>query len=409
MAAEDLNVVVTIGPNNDPEALALPSNVHVHRWLPLRPLLAHSDAVVCHGGSGTTLAALHAGLPLVLVPQGADQFENALACEKAGAAQVLSPDVLNSAAVRDAVRTVIGEASGERAAAQRLAGRSRPCRPRATRCASSRPSPRHRGSGPPDVLCPRIPGRRWCWHPCWAAPAGVPYGRGCDRLPAPIVVARPSPHRHRPRHGRRARRRVGAHAAGGGRSYLHRAGPVHVGAPEFLRRVRVPERRAPGHDRTRSAAIGRRRGSGQFRVRWAGGRKRSGHQRAAVRRLARCPVHHGRRGAGAGAGRARRIRRLAGPRRRRRARTRRSPPARHPHHGAGGGGGFDAGEPQGVHLEATLVGILGSDSGLAEGYDVAVASAGLLDATPAGRWASRPPCTPSGWRPGRPPTTFAPR
>ncbi len=47
-------------------------------------------------------------------------------------------------------------------------------------------------------------------------------------------------------------------------------------------------------------------------------------------------------------------------------------------------GGFDAGEPQGVHLEATLVGILGSDSGLAEGYDVAVASAGLLDATPAG-------------------------
>ncbi len=121
VAAEDLDVVVTIGPNNDPEALAVPSNVHVHRWLPLRPLLAHSDAVVCHGGSGTTLAALHAGLPLVLVPQGADQFENALACEKAGAAQILRPDVLDSAAVRDAVLTVIGEASGERAAAQGLA------------------------------------------------------------------------------------------------------------------------------------------------------------------------------------------------------------------------------------------------------------------------------------------------
>ena len=147
VAAEDLDVVVTIGPNNDPEALDVPSNVHVHRWLPLRALLAHSDAVVCHGGSGTTLAALHAGLPLVLVPQGADQFENALACEQAGAAQVLRPDVLDSVAVRDAVLTVIGEASGERAPRRkRWRGRSRPCPPRATRCASSRPSPRHRGS-----------------------------------------------------------------------------------------------------------------------------------------------------------------------------------------------------------------------------------------------------------------------
>lgn len=119
---EDLDVVVTIGPNNDPDALAaVPSNVHVHRWLPLRQLLAHCDAVLCHGGSGTTLAALHAGLPLVLVPQGADQFENALACEKAGTAKVLRPEALDSAAVRDAVLAVIGDSSAERLAAQGLA------------------------------------------------------------------------------------------------------------------------------------------------------------------------------------------------------------------------------------------------------------------------------------------------
>jgi UDP:flavonoid glycosyltransferase YjiC (YdhE family) len=122
VADEDIDVVVTIGSNNDPEALAsVPSNVHVHRWLPLRPLLAHCDAVVCHGGSGTTLAALHAGLPLVLVPQGADQFENALACEKAGTAKVLRPDELDAGAVRDAVLTVIGDPSAERAAARGVA------------------------------------------------------------------------------------------------------------------------------------------------------------------------------------------------------------------------------------------------------------------------------------------------
>lgn len=122
LATEDLDVVVTIGPNNDPASLtALPANVHVHKWLPLRPLLDHCDAVVCHGGSGTTLAALSAGLPLVLVPQGADQFENALACEKAGAARVLRPAELESTAVRDAVLVVIARNSSEREAAQSLA------------------------------------------------------------------------------------------------------------------------------------------------------------------------------------------------------------------------------------------------------------------------------------------------
>ena len=119
VAAEDLDVVVTIGPNNDPASLdALPPNVHVHQWLPLRPLLARCDAVVCHGGSGTTLAALHAGLALVLVPQGADQFENALACERAGTARVLQPDQVDSSAVRDAVLAVLAPGSPERKAAQ---------------------------------------------------------------------------------------------------------------------------------------------------------------------------------------------------------------------------------------------------------------------------------------------------
>jgi UDP:flavonoid glycosyltransferase YjiC (YdhE family) len=122
VAAEDLDVVVTVGPNNDPASLStLPANVHVHRWLPLRPLLDICNAVVCHGGSGTTLAALNAGLPLVLVPQGADQFENALACEKARTARVLRGDDLGSAAVRDAVLAVIAPESPERAAARTVA------------------------------------------------------------------------------------------------------------------------------------------------------------------------------------------------------------------------------------------------------------------------------------------------
>jgi UDP:flavonoid glycosyltransferase YjiC (YdhE family) len=122
VAEEDIDVVATVGANNDPAALASrPGNVHAYQWLPLRPLLERCDAVMCHGGSGTTLAALSVALPLVVVPLGADQFENAFACEKAGTACVVRPADTEALAVRDAVRAVMDPQSSERRAAQRLA------------------------------------------------------------------------------------------------------------------------------------------------------------------------------------------------------------------------------------------------------------------------------------------------
>ena len=123
LADLDLDVVVTVSNLNDPAALgASHANVHAERWLPLAPLLPRCDVVVCHAGTGTTLAALAAGLPLVLVPQGADQFDNAHACERAGAARVLPPDEVSATAVRHAVGAVLDSRSPERTAALRLAG-----------------------------------------------------------------------------------------------------------------------------------------------------------------------------------------------------------------------------------------------------------------------------------------------
>jgi MGT family glycosyltransferase len=119
---QEVEVVVTIGELNDPAALGeLPPTVHVERWLSLASLLPRCDAVVCHAGTGTTLAALVAGLPLVLVPQGADQFDNANAAERAGAARVLLPEHVTAAAVTEAVRAVMSEVSSERVVARELA------------------------------------------------------------------------------------------------------------------------------------------------------------------------------------------------------------------------------------------------------------------------------------------------
>jgi MGT family glycosyltransferase len=122
LASEDVEIIVTVSELNEPDALGdLPSHVHITQWLPLAPLLPRCDLVICHGGTGTTLAALVAGLPLVLTPQGADQFDNARACERAGAARVLMPDQVSAGAVRDAALALLPDSSPERAAAQRLA------------------------------------------------------------------------------------------------------------------------------------------------------------------------------------------------------------------------------------------------------------------------------------------------
>ena len=122
LAHDDVDLVVTVGQLNDPATLGTqPANVHIERWLPLAPLLPRCDAVVCHAGSGTTLAALACGLPLALVPQGADQFTNAAACLRAGVARVLEPDAVTSTTVREAVTAILRSGSSEQEAAQRVA------------------------------------------------------------------------------------------------------------------------------------------------------------------------------------------------------------------------------------------------------------------------------------------------
>jgi UDP:flavonoid glycosyltransferase YjiC (YdhE family) len=117
---EPINVIVTVGAAGDPAALGpLPANVHVERYVPQSQLFSRCHAVVSHGGSGTMLSALSAGLPLLSLPQGADQFRNAERCRSAGAGRALWPNEVSAAAVRRDVRALLDE-SGYREAARRI-------------------------------------------------------------------------------------------------------------------------------------------------------------------------------------------------------------------------------------------------------------------------------------------------
>jgi MGT family glycosyltransferase len=104
----DLNVVMAIGSNGDAALLERQTaTVHVDRFVAQSLLLARCDLVVCHGGAGTMLAALGAGLPLLLLPVGLDQFHNARCCAQAGVGRWLPAAEVTAAAIGPEVRGLL--------------------------------------------------------------------------------------------------------------------------------------------------------------------------------------------------------------------------------------------------------------------------------------------------------------
>jgi MGT family glycosyltransferase len=77
MSTLPVYAVVTTGPAIDPGVITAPANVTVVRAAPHSQVLRHAAAVVTHGGHGTVVRALAAGVPLVILPHGRDQADNA--------------------------------------------------------------------------------------------------------------------------------------------------------------------------------------------------------------------------------------------------------------------------------------------------------------------------------------------
>jgi UDP:flavonoid glycosyltransferase YjiC (YdhE family) len=117
LAAEPIDVLVTVGADNDPAALGpVPSNVRVERFVPQAEFLPRCSAVVHHGGAGTMFGSLAHGLPQVVLPQGADNFIHGDLLARAGAGRVLLPGTVTADTVGDAVRAVLGDDGAGRAA-----------------------------------------------------------------------------------------------------------------------------------------------------------------------------------------------------------------------------------------------------------------------------------------------------
>ncbi|WP_030566743.1 nucleotide disphospho-sugar-binding domain-containing protein [Streptomyces aureocirculatus] len=81
-AGTDAEFVLALGDIDTSSLPKLPDNARLAGWVPLGLLLDKSAGLIHHGGSGTTLAALEAGLPQILMP---DQGERAESAERVAA------------------------------------------------------------------------------------------------------------------------------------------------------------------------------------------------------------------------------------------------------------------------------------------------------------------------------------
>jgi MGT family glycosyltransferase len=113
--------LITTGPAVDPAVISAPDNVTVTRWVRHADVLPHCSAVITHGGHGTVMKTLIAGVPLVLVPLGRDQPDNAGRVVHIGAGIRLRKNATISA-LRAAISRVT-EDPRYRAAARHMAAR----------------------------------------------------------------------------------------------------------------------------------------------------------------------------------------------------------------------------------------------------------------------------------------------
>lgn len=120
-AAVAPGVVVATGPNAPDVVRPAHPGVRVVRYVPQSLVLPHVDAVVSHGGAGTTVGALLAGLPLLVLPGiSPSQRLGAERVVAAGFGLRLDADDATPSRLRAAVEELL-ERDDLRAAARRAA------------------------------------------------------------------------------------------------------------------------------------------------------------------------------------------------------------------------------------------------------------------------------------------------
>ncbi|MEV0320476.1 macrolide family glycosyltransferase [Streptomyces sp. NPDC050658] len=103
------HVVLQIGKHVDPSELGdVPSNVEVRSWVPQLAILEQADAFVTHAGMGSSSEGLFCGVPMIAVPQGAEQPTNADRLVELGVARRIDTAEATADSLREALLELVG-------------------------------------------------------------------------------------------------------------------------------------------------------------------------------------------------------------------------------------------------------------------------------------------------------------
>jgi len=90
-AGTDWEVVISTGGRPAPRRWQRRGNLRAFSWVPGAPMIARADAVLFHGGYGTMMETVQAGVPSVVLPFHTEQECNGRRLQQNGAARVLAP------------------------------------------------------------------------------------------------------------------------------------------------------------------------------------------------------------------------------------------------------------------------------------------------------------------------------
>ncbi|GGW81725.1 UDP glycosyltransferase [Streptomyces lucensis JCM 4490] len=104
------HVVMSIGAQLDPELFGEPpANIELLPQAPQLQILEHADAFVTHAGMGSVMEAIQHTIPMVAVPMGFDQTENARVIERLGIGTSVPFEGVTGQEIREAVDGVRGD------------------------------------------------------------------------------------------------------------------------------------------------------------------------------------------------------------------------------------------------------------------------------------------------------------
>ena len=101
-----VRAVVTLGPALEPDAFPAPANVLVVKSASHDALIPQASLLISHAGHGTALRAIRHGVPVIALPMGRDQADNAARIVQRGAGLRLDP-ASGAEAIRAAASTVL--------------------------------------------------------------------------------------------------------------------------------------------------------------------------------------------------------------------------------------------------------------------------------------------------------------